>query len=179
MSLAPCSCGDAAPHIVARRETADGHALALWSDGTWTWGALGRIVRGCALRPVASDVTAGWLVAGEVALWDATEVPALIRAARRVAKRGELPGGLRAAMAPRGLRATWDHQEIDRDGKPVVSVWRLPRILASGLAVIRERGRYRVMRRIGRTDTYEPAGGWLGSMTEVRSELTSFGVGGV
>jgi hypothetical protein len=174
-----CSCGNETAHIVARRETADGHAVCLWTDGAWTWGALGRVVLGSPLRGSRADLDAGWLAAGEIALWDAAEVPALIRTARRVAKRGGSPGDLRAAMAPRVLRAVWEPIETDRDGKSVVAVWRLPRIIASGLAVWRDRGRYRVMREINRTGTYEAAGSWKSSMVDVRAELSALGVPGV
>ncbi len=174
----PCTCGESAPHIVARRETADGHAICLWNDGAFTWGALGRIVNGCALRPTAADVAARWLAAGEACLWDASDVPRLIRTARRLARNdpGALPGDLRTAMAPRGLQPFWIVLSAHADGSPEVSVWRLPRLLGTGLAVWRERGRYRVMREIQRSGTYETAGGWLSNMRAVRAELQSLGV---
>ena len=179
MSAEPCTCGDRGAHIVARRETADGHAVALWNDGAFTWGVLGRIINGCALRPTATDVAAGVLVAGEICLWDADDIPRLIRTARRLARNeAVLPGDLRAAMAPRGVQAMWIVLSAHADGTPEVSVWRLPRLLASGLAVWRERGRYRIMREIQRSGTYEAAGGWLPTMRAVRAELAALGVRG-
>jgi hypothetical protein len=31
-----CSCGETAPHVIARRETADGIAIQIWHDGAVT-----------------------------------------------------------------------------------------------------------------------------------------------
>jgi len=71
------------------------------------------------------------------------------------------------------MRPVWEPLETDRDGRAVCAVWVVPRIVASGLAVLRERGRYRVMREIGMrgSRTYEAAGPWLSSMGKVRAEL--------
>ena len=70
-------------------------------------------------------------------------------------------------------RAHWE--PIDSE----LSVWRLPRLVAPGLAVWRERGRYMVMREIGRTGTYTAAGGWVRTMREARRELEALGVPGI
>jgi hypothetical protein len=67
-------------------------------------------------------------------------------------------------------RAHWEPLDAD------LSIWKLPRLVASGLAVWRERGRYMVMREIGRTGTYEPAGPWKRTMREARAELAALGV---
>jgi len=160
--------------VIGRRKTADDKDVALWSDGTLTWGRLGTAIKGSphARTPVQVEAArrAGWLALGEVELYDATEVPKLIAAARKVADRGGTPGELRAEFArsaSRGERLvpTWTTIETDRDGRPLVRVWKLPRLLYGNLAVWDERrgrgasrGRYQVMREIGRSGTYVPTG---------------------
>lgn len=37
-----CSCGDTRDHAIAKRVTADGKTFYIWSDGTMTWGDVGR-----------------------------------------------------------------------------------------------------------------------------------------
>lgn len=160
--------------VIGRRKTSDDKDVALWSDGTLTWGRLGTAIKGSPHAKTPAQVEAarrtGWLVLGEVELYDAAEVPRLIAAARKVAERGGSPGDLRSAFA-RGqakeerLTPSWTTIEADRDGRPVVRVWKLPRLLYGGLAVWDERrgrgasrGRYQVMREIGRTGTYAPTG---------------------
>lgn len=105
----PCSCGNTAqhrPHVIAERRPADGGCLCLWSDGAITQ-HLGLAFPGVPVArprtPVAARaaLAAGWLVMGEVELYDASEIPALYAAAKRIAARGGLPGDLRRAMAAR------------------------------------------------------------------------------
>jgi hypothetical protein len=141
--------------IVARRKTSDHKDVALWSDGTLTWGRIGTVIKGSphARTPaqVKDALDAGWLVMGEVELYDADDVTRLIEVARKVAKRGGLPGDVRREFAKDApLKPVWEIQEADRDGKPTVRVWRLPRLSHPGLAVWDEvRGshgkRYQVM----------------------------------
>jgi hypothetical protein len=145
--------------IIARRKTSDGHLVHLWSDGDLTW-ALGRAIRGVRL-PRNGDLTVGWAVLGEVELYDASEVLALIKAAQR----GGLPGEIRhrfdrAAGRRAAPRLDWQVLQTDRDGRPTARVARLPRIaFGPGLAIWHERGRYDVVREHPpRSDTYENTG---------------------
>ena len=162
-----CHCGQAKAHIIARRSTADGKHVLLWNDGMLTW-ALGYAIRGAA-RPrtaeqSAAALRAGWLVLGEVELYDSGDVSDLVTAARWVAARHGTPGDLRrryAAMtAPRGPSPTWTVISTDRDGAPTVRAWRLPRLGGwDGLAVWHERGVYEIVREVQRgTGTYENTG---------------------
>jgi hypothetical protein len=81
-----CPCGETKPHEVARRRTADGKTVALWSDGSVT-AALGFALAGVgAPRSTYTRrkaVEAGWLVLAEVELYRLAEVPELVKAARR------------------------------------------------------------------------------------------------
>jgi hypothetical protein len=94
---------------------------------------------------------AGWLLMGEVSLCDAEDVPALYAACEKVARSGGDPGDVRYELGrPRLPAPRWDVYRADRDGKPTLRVWRLPRLVWPGLAVMdhcgHERGpRYRVV----------------------------------
>ena len=86
------------PTIIARRSTADGKHVCLWSDGLLTW-AFGYHIKGAA-RPRTQAAreqafTAAWLVLGDVELYDADEIPTLVKAARWAAARDGLPGTMR------------------------------------------------------------------------------------
>lgn len=160
---------------IATRKTASGSIIHLWPDGEITW-ALGLCIEGSphprtdAARDLA--LRAGWLVMGEVELYDDDEVTALIRAARWAAARGLGPGGMRARLhAPVTLRPIWETLGADRSGRPTLRVWRLPRLRWPGLAVWHERGRYSVMREIQRSGTYAPTGVELRTLAEVTEYL--------
>lgn len=148
-----CPCGCTFPHVIAARDTADGAHLALWSDGPLT-GRGGFAFAGVPIARPRDDAAArvaldaGHLVMGESELWDASEIPALYAAARRVATRGGVPGDLRAAMKLRDvprIPIRWEVLSADRDGRPVCRVGHLPRIQWSGVAVWHESERYEVM----------------------------------
>jgi hypothetical protein len=154
--------------VLARRKTADGKIVALWSDGSLSW-ALGNVIKGSPNARTAAQVkealAAGWLVLGEVELYDADEVSRLIAVARKAAQRGGDPGDVRKAFAEDApLRPIWTVMEADRDGTPRVRVWKLPRLSHPGQAVWDEtrgahgRGRYHVMREVGRSGTFKPTG---------------------
>lgn len=140
--------------IIAKRSTADGKHVLLWNDGTLTW-ALYNTIKGSPWprtdAQIREALKAGWLVMGEVELYDAAEVPRLIEVARKIARRGGTPGDLRSAFAKSSpLKPHWVVQETDRDGRPTVRVWRLPRISHPGVVIWDEirgsRGaRYHVM----------------------------------
>lgn len=143
--------------IIARRKTSDDKAVSLWSDGSLTWGAW-NVIKGSPHaktdEQIREALDAGWLVMGEIELYDADEVPRLIEVARKVARRGGLPGDLRREFAKGApLRPHWQVQETDRKGRPTVRVWRLPRLSHPGMVIWDEvRGshgsRYRVMTEI-------------------------------
>jgi hypothetical protein len=176
--------------VIARRSTFDGKPILLWSDGDLTF-SLGRgipklrIPRGSSTLALA----AGWLVLGEVELYEAAEVAALAKAALESSRRGESPGEFRAragrmltkgsrrrtagsgagaasaggkrggGAGKGGLVPRWEVLEADRDGKPRLRVWRLPRIFYAGLAVWHERGVYEIMEEARRgSGTYRPTG---------------------
>lgn len=76
-----CSCGEVSSHVVARRVTADGFPVLLWSDGAVT-GRAGAYPPG--LGPVRGPRAAvvGRAVLREVELYNWDEIPALVRVAR-------------------------------------------------------------------------------------------------
>lgn len=165
--------------IIARRRSADDKIVALWSDGAIT-GGLGLYIKGspCARTEDArvEALTAGWLVMGDVCLYDFDEVPDLIAAARKVARVGGDPAAMRRAMAARGpLRPVWSVLETDRDGIPTLRVWRLPRMSHPGLAIWDDPrgggGRYQVMAEIQRSGTFAPTGVRCRTLAEVAAYL--------
>lgn len=145
-----CSCAGAKEHVVARRVTADGKHVLLWDDGALTW-AFGYKIKGAPRGGSDFARRVGRLVLGEVCLYDASEVPSLVAAARWVAQRSGLPGDVRRRYrditASPALIPSWQVYRTDRDGRPTVRVWHLPRLLYPDLVVWHERGRYEVMRR--------------------------------
>lgn len=145
------------PEIIARRQTSDGKSVLLWNDGTLTWGMYDSIKGSPRARTdsqIREALDAGWLVVGEIALYEADEVPRLIEVARKVARRGGSTSDLRSEFAKAApLKPHWIVQEVDREGRPTVRVWRLPRISHPGVVIWDEiRGshgaRYRVMTEI-------------------------------
>lgn len=167
---------------IASRRTAQGHTVLLWPDGEITW-RLGTYIKGSprARGPeqVARALVAGWLVMGDVELYDDDEVPALVAAARWAAERDGLPGTMRARLrdAERPvLRPHWVTLEADRDGRPRLQVWRLPRLAWPGLAVWRENGRYELVSQIGRTDSYSSTGIAFRNLRELGAHLETIRV---
>ena len=142
-----CTCGNPHEHVIARRVTADGKHVLAWDDGTLTW-ALGYAIRGSAhpRTPEARERArqAARLVLEDVCLFDADEVPALIKAARWAAEKGtgragmleRLQGPQRGRVA--GLKPQWTVYHADRDGRPTVRLWRLPRLTFPALVVAYE-----------------------------------------
>lgn len=165
--------------IIARRQSADDKTVALWSDGAIT-GGLGIYIKGspCARTEAArvEALTAGWLVMGDVCLYDFSEVPSLIAAARKTARAGGDAGDMRRALAARPpLRPVWSVLETDRDGNPTLRVWRLPRVSHPGLAIWDDArgggGRYQVMTEIQRSGTFAPTGVRYHTLAEVATYL--------
>lgn len=119
--------------------------VAFAEEGKWTSGLIPHR-RTCSCLSGAS-----WLADR---CHETDEVPRLIEAARKVARRGGVAGDLRREFAKDApLRPHWVVQETDRGGRPTVRVWRLPRISHPGVVIWDEvRGshgaRYRVMTEI-------------------------------
>ena len=178
----PMSTTQAAPFAsrsIATRRTAQGSIVHLWQDGAITW-ALGRYIDGSAHPRTAEQATcalvAGWLVMGDVELYDDEEVPALIAAARWTAARNGTPGEMRSRLHRRApLRPVWLTLESDRDGRPVVQCWKLPRLRWPGLAIWKDRGRYSAWNEVCGSGTYEPTGCEFANLREVAVYLDSFG----
>lgn len=138
-----CSCGDARPHEIARRRTADDATVVLWSDGAVT-GRLGYALPGVPIaRPKTAEaiersLRAGWMLADEVCLYEANEIAALYDACRWAAARGLGISAARARLADLSkarLTPAWEILRVDRDGRPTERVWRLPRLLWPGVVV--------------------------------------------
>lgn len=175
-----CSCGESKPHKVAMRSTSDGKHVHLWSDGWLTW-ALGAAIKGApqprteAARQEA--LAAGWLVLGEVELYDAAEIRELIGAARWAVKRnGGRPLMMRRLLGQRAgkIQPRWETYQTDRDGRPVLQVWRLPRLAFGPLCVWRERGIYEVLRGVpGAPETVESTGFKARNLDELAQILDS------
>lgn len=187
MNAAVCSCGEGRAHEVARRRTADGVSVLLWSDGQVT-GRLGYRIEGVPMvRPRSAEgralaMRAGRLLMGEVCVHDAADLGALYEACRWVARRGGLPGDVRRrvrdARRP-AIRPVWTVLSADRDGRPTSRVWRLPRMRWPGLAVWDNcapnsggRGRYELTQVVrGSRDTYESTGFFFADLRELAAHL--------
>ena len=84
-----CSCGNAEAHIIARRKTATGTPVALWSDGGLTSG-MGFQIQGMGVaRTQASrdlNVEAGWLFIAACELHENHEIVALAKSCRKAVR---------------------------------------------------------------------------------------------
>lgn len=90
--------------IMARRMTFDGHAVEFWTDGAVTVRA--HYVKGCGDARTAEgreqNIKAAWLLVGEVSLYEKSELPKAVQAARKAVR---MTGGsaierFRELMAP-------------------------------------------------------------------------------
>lgn len=172
--ISSCTCGEARPHKIARRRTADDKIVLLWDDGSLT-SALGAVIRGSANPRTdeqrAEARLAGWLVLGEVSLYDADEITPLIKTARALVRRdpGAQPGDLRAAMRRQREAAqlpspTWETCAGFRLGT-------FPRITGlASLAIWHEtdRGTYQVMH-VSRTGAIATGNALMPAIAPVRS----------
>lgn len=80
--IAPCSCGEAHPHVVARRRTADDHPIEVWSDGRITDARSGAYLPGVQPIPVAAI----WDLVEVVSLYTRLELGVIVGEARRFAR---------------------------------------------------------------------------------------------
>lgn len=163
--------------FIATRRTAQGSIVHLWDDGTLTW-ALGRYIKGSPCPRTDEQrveaLRAGWLVMGDVELYDDDEVPALVAAARWTARRGGDPGMMRDRLHGSAvMRPVWTTLETDRDGTPRVQCWKLPRLRWPGLAVWRECGRYSVWAEISGSGSYKPTGVDFSNLRSLTEYLNS------
>lgn len=133
--------------------TADRRGVALCSRGAivgWHGHAFDGVpvARPRSAEGLALALRAGWLLMGEVEIYDACELGELYAAAKRVAAWGGLPGDLRAEMqrisAP-AIPLRWSVLSADRDGKPTCRVATLPRLRWPATQVWHERGVYEVL----------------------------------
>jgi hypothetical protein len=169
---------------VARRTTADGVGVVLWSDGAVS-GRLGCKLPGVPVAAPRTDegrrlaLAAGWLFMGEVEIYDLDETPALYSACRWAAERNGLPGDVRArmaALAAPAVRPSWEVVRTDRDGRPTTRVWRLPRVRWPGLAVWdhvsvgASGGRYELMA-VDRQDVCTPTGLRFSRLADLAAHL--------
>lgn len=157
-----CTCGEAHPHEIARRHTADGISVHLESDGK-VLGLMGRSLHGVPVRrPRTAEshrhaVAAGRRFMEWVSFYNAAELGALYADACEAARRGTSIHAVRrereaAPAAPPPL--AWTTVRTDRDGKPTERHARLPRLLWPDLAVAdycggsgSKNGRYVLLRR--------------------------------
>ena len=78
-----CTCHDTAPHVLARRPTADGHPVELYSDGYVT-GPVGYLLPGVGRRRLPEGRL--WAFASEVCLFARAELGGLVTEHQRAAK---------------------------------------------------------------------------------------------
>jgi len=158
----PCPCGEAHPHEIARRHTADGISVHLESDGK-VLGLFGRSLNGVPVRRPRTPeshrhaVKAGRLFMEWVGLYSAAELGVLYADACEAARQGTTireARRTREALPPPAPALTWTTVRADRDGKPTERHARLPRLLWPDLAVAdycggsgSKRGRYVLLRR--------------------------------
>lgn len=162
--------------VIATRKTADDIVVQLWSDGAITTG-MGTVVgqEARSEEKLSLYLAAGWLVMGEVELYDASEVKRLLLAARWTAERGLDPGAMRERLHQKvTLKPIWTTLEADRAGKPTLQCWVLPRLRWPGLAVFREKGAYSICQEVGhRSGTYSPTGFEFSNLRQLTDHLLS------
>lgn len=161
--------------VIASRRTLDGERIKLWSDGTITASSFNLVVGRPARTQQQLDLylTAGWLLMDEVEVYDKSEVRSLLEAARWAAKRNLGPGDMRKRLhQPVKLTPIWTTLETDRDGKPTLQCWVLPRVRWPGLSVWREHGLYSLCQEVGhKTGTYSPTGIEFKNLKELSTYL--------
>lgn len=177
-----CSCGKTEAHKVARRQTIDGHAVILWSDGSIT-GRLGYQIKDVpCLRPRTESghdvaMRAGWMLIGECEIYESDEVASLYRSCLRAAKRGDnRPDRTERSAHP--FKPVWTIYSADRNGVTTLRVWKLPRLIfPSGLAVWHERGKYELVN-VDRHGTARSTGFFFKNQKDLFQHLADACIGG-
>lgn len=100
-----CTCGCTTPHEIARRQTTNGVTIVLWSNGCVS-DILGINVWSQQARSAdqhATHMEAGWLLMGEVEMYNSTDVQQLVKHTRHAVRQQRQPkvAYLRRAMAGR------------------------------------------------------------------------------
>lgn len=178
-----CTCGEAHPHVAARRVTADGAHVEVWSDGAVT-APLGLGFDGI---PVARPKTAaaverqrcvGWMFAAWASVFDRDELPKWYRACRDAVRRGgdeRLARQIHRELCRPRVSVAWTVHRADRFGRPTERQARLPRMWWPGMAVVdccTGPRRYSVVYIIPGTDTIEPYSGLdFATWAEVEAHL--------
>jgi hypothetical protein len=167
--------------VIARRKTMDGELVKLWNNGSITTSGFNVVVGQPARTQAQFELylTAGWLLMGEVEVYDKSEIRSLLEAARWAAKRNLGPGGMRKRLAQQQqvtLKPIWTTLQADRDGRPTLQCWVLPRLRWPGLSVWREHGIYSLGQEMGRkSGIYEPTGFKFKNLKELTAHLLSTG----
>lgn len=78
-----CTCGNLAPHVIARRTTADGQPVEIYNDGYVT-GRVGYLLPGVGRKRIPEARL--WAFASEVCLFTAAEIGALVVEHQRAAR---------------------------------------------------------------------------------------------
>jgi hypothetical protein len=147
----PCTCGEAHPHEVMRRTTADGVSIHLESDGK-VLGLMGRSLRDVPVRrPRTAEshrlaLKAGRLFMNAVGFYSANEIGKLYADACEAARRGvEIRDVQRERenappeappLAWTTTPLAWTTTRADARGNPTERQARLPRLLWPGMSVV-------------------------------------------
>lgn len=181
-----CTCGEAHPHVAARRVTADGAHVEVWSDGAVT-ASLGIGFPGIPVaRPKTDEAISqqrriGWMFASWASVYSRDELPAWYRACCRAVRKGgdeRMARDLYNEAAKPRVAVAWVVTATDSRGRPTERQARLPRLLWPGMAVVDDRrnprGRYSVVYIIPGTDTIQPYTGLdFGTWADVEAHLLS------
>lgn len=191
-----CSCGETKPHVVMRRQTADGIEVCLWENGAVT-GSMGiGLPRVPLARPktpnaVSRAMSLGRLMVGDVEIYDAAELPALYDAAKRAAARDGLPGTMRRIFAEQAsarqrlvIPLSWRTINTNNCGKVTERWARLPALRWPGLVVWdfcgsegSSGGRYQIFHRIhshGKDETVATTGLSFRSLRDLFDHLDTY-----
>jgi hypothetical protein len=113
-----CTCGKTEVHPIARRRSADGYSVVIWSDG----GISGHLGLNTIVRPSRGEwatqraLDAAWLFAGECELYEWDELKRLARVARDAVKKRPATAReyVRAAMSGAKFQAIKGGRVVQR-----------------------------------------------------------------
>lgn len=160
MSLAPCTCGEAHPHVVMERRTEDGKLIELSSDGamavTWARSYIAGPMRTAEGQERALKVGRAILSWAETMPED--EIADLYRRGRKLDPAPDSLADLRKRLegAAKLPLLAWRVTGADRQGRPTERHARLPRLRWPGMWVLdtcggpgSSRGRYHLLAVVG------------------------------